>query len=243
MLRQGLPHPQDAKVDAPRAISSDPKEASVVPTGLRRANASTDGGENRDMRRRQKLLQNMNAGSEPPQQNSKLAPIHNSEFVGDDSDEAIDLQNGFLDHDTSTSEIEAVSVVLKDPFLRWQLMLTPHSPHQFAATDGMRHDNLHRHAAQFVAATDDAMSSMKRHLNQANLLHQLRSPCRLDKTAERAHSAVDPVELEFNLAAASRLLHTCRWPLLFDKSRMLLEQSIVWQPRGTSRTPPHTGPH
>jgi hypothetical protein len=55
---------------------------------------------------------------------------------------------------------------------------------------------------------------------------KLRQPSEQDMWFDTQLSAkpIDHAQLDFNLRNAARLLHTCRWPLLFDPARSLLEE-------------------
>lgn len=117
------------------------------------------------------------------------------------------------------------------------------------------HDLLMEHGGQLQNAATDGRLEMRRHLHQAQMLRTLQSdglealglaPAaeiseedrssastdaepQLTRGNPAVSSSVDPDELEFTLANSARLLHACRWPLLFNEACSLLgESSVSW---------------
>jgi hypothetical protein len=112
-------------------------------------------------------------------------------------------------------------------------------------------------SCEVEAAIDAGRKQMRQHLHQASLLRKLRDDAhaaaqrlstptsytpRTDQQRLNSHRfdpisplmsarTIDPTQLEFNLRNAARLLHTCRWPLLFNDARQLLEASSVSWPQ------------
>jgi hypothetical protein len=106
-------------------------------------------------------------------------------------------------------------------------------------------DILRAHGRQLQEAATCGRLEMRRHLYQSQMLRTLKSDTlgmlglsamglELDQESIDAHrgnpavsSSVDPDELEFTLANSARLLHACRWPLLFNEACSLLGASSV----------------
>ena len=96
-------------------------------------------------------------------------------------------------------------------------------------------DLLQSNGMDLVSAAASARAEMQRHLQQAQVLRTIQLDAYLTGPAQTAQnpavsSSVNPDQLEFMLANSSRLLHACRWPLLFNEASSLLGlSSVSWE--------------
>ena len=217
-----LPDPSSGSSESGPGLSRSNR---TLDGGLQRSNRAIDGSDNSPGRTDQIILPRSNRSASFDTNRQRALPGSKSDEAGDYSGGAVSAAS--IGHEGT--DIETTSIILKDPFFRWQLgSCAVVQTQAVAGKHGAQQDNLQIHAAHVLAAADAASSTLQRHLHQSYLLQQLQA-IRYESFGA-VQSAVDTEELEFNITNAARLLHACRWPLLFNKNRRMLEESAAWQP-------------